>query len=127
MVERIKVIIEGESAARQEGLSREIAKRDGFACLGCGTQQAMSPYIMAHWGTLLVHTCQTCGAQHNMKAGVITLKSAPTRRLKRIKEIAERDPAAAPLKPQWRAYLMMHNAGRPPLYRAVTDYHDSLD
>lgn len=127
MVKRIKVEIEGESEARQEGLSRAIMARDGFACLGCGAQQSSSPYIMANWGSLLVHTCQTCGATHKMKAGVITLLSGPTKRLKRIKEIAEREPEADPRKPQWRAYLMMHNAGRPPLYRAVTNYHDSLD
>lgn len=126
-IQRVKVVIDGETAARQEGLKRDIAQRDGFACLGCGAQQAMSPYIMANWGTLLVHTCQTCGSQHNMKAGVITLKSGPTRRLKRVKEIAEQEPEVDRTKPKWRAYLMMHTAGRPVTYRAVTEYHDSLD
>lgn len=124
-MKRVRVHIEGESAARQAGLAREQAAKDGFACLGCGTQQVMSPYIMANWGSLLIHTCQACGATHKMKGGIITLRSGPTKKLKRAR-IQEETMQADPKTPQWRAYRIFHAAGAV-TYRAVSEYHPSLD
>lgn len=46
------------------------AKRlKGFKCLTCGKRHAFGGYVMAHWDLPLTHTCDGCGAVHEVRAG----------------------------------------------------------
>jgi hypothetical protein len=123
-MKRIKVHIEGETPARKAGLVIAQAERDGFKCTGCQAHQTFGRYVMAHWGEMLVHTCQACGTVHKMKSGKITQVSGPTKAIKRVR-IPE--PMTDPRKAFWRCYRVLNNLGRPTTFRAITGYHDTLD
>jgi hypothetical protein len=49
----------------------ELAK--GFTCT-CGAEHAYPPYVFAHWRDKLTHTCEHCGALHEIVMGVATPK-----------------------------------------------------
>lgn len=123
-MKRIKVHIEGESPARKAGLKIAQAEKEGFKCTGCTAPQRFSKYVMAHWGDMLVHTCQTCGTVHKMKEGKIAQISGPTKTIKRVRIPP---PSVDPRVPQWRVYALLNAAGKPPSFRAVTGYHATLD
>lgn len=60
-------------------------KRDtmpkGFKC-ECGTEHPFSAYVYAHWDIRLSHTCDECGARHNILGGTATLHKKGTGRAK---------------------------------------------
>lgn len=45
----------------------------GFRC-ECGKWHPFGVYVMAHWTTLLLHTCDACGRKHDVLEGVATPK-----------------------------------------------------
>lgn len=44
----------------------------GWTC-GCGTFHEFGVYVAAHWSDRLKHTCDRCGATHDVQRGVIKL------------------------------------------------------
>lgn len=53
--------------AAQEDKPDALAK--GFTC-ECGQFHRYGSYVYAHWRERLVHTCEQCGAKHNILLGV---------------------------------------------------------
>ena len=43
---------------------------DQWACTKCGKLDSFGPYVAAHWGVLLVHTCE-CGQSHEVIRGYV--------------------------------------------------------
>lgn len=41
---------------------------NGFRC-ECGKFHEFPSYVLAHWYDLIVHTCDNCGAKHQVVAG----------------------------------------------------------
>lgn len=48
-------------------------QNEGFFC-ECGEFHEFGVYVMAHWDELLIHTCDKCGRQHEVKRGWVTPK-----------------------------------------------------
>ena len=41
----------------------------------CGKKHELGyPYVAAHWGESLIHTCTTCGAKHLIRNGWLKLE-----------------------------------------------------
>lgn len=49
--------------------------RSGFTC-ECGTFHIFGGYVAAHWTESLVHTCDKCQAEHEVRRGKATLREA---------------------------------------------------
>jgi len=49
--------------------------REGFTC-ECGKEHKFPTYVYAHWRELLIHTCDVCGAKHEICAGAVNLISS---------------------------------------------------
>jgi hypothetical protein len=47
--------------------------REGFHCKTCKKYHYFPPYVFAHWRELLTHTCDNCGAMHEICAGASDL------------------------------------------------------
>jgi hypothetical protein len=122
-LKRLRITVEQESEARKAGLKIAQDQRSGFDC-ECGTHHHFSQWVMAHWSEMTEHKCPACGRVHKMKAGVLTLKSGPTKKLQRPRAPAEK---VDPNTPRWRAYQLLTEPGAPARYRAVTDYHPTDD
>jgi len=45
----------------------------GFKC-ECGEDHPFDGYVYAHYRMVLAHTCDSCGAKHNICMGRATLK-----------------------------------------------------
>lgn len=48
-------------------MTEELAK--GYACHTCGEWHAFPAYVYAHWDLLIKHTCDRCGALHDIVRG----------------------------------------------------------
>lgn len=59
---------------------------DGFIC-ECGKFHPFCGYVAAHWDLPLTHTCDECGAMHDVLRGVAELREPshrlPTKKLKK--------------------------------------------
>jgi len=44
----------------------------GFPCSQCSKHHEFGAYVAAHWDTMLVHTCDGCGALHHVRQGIAT-------------------------------------------------------
>lgn len=44
----------------------------GFKC-ECGKEHEFGAYVYAHWDIELFHTCDNCGARHEVFQGNVTL------------------------------------------------------
>lgn len=51
-------------------MRKRVKVEDGWDCTWCGKHEAFGVWVAAHWRELLSHTCE-CGAEHDLKAGVI--------------------------------------------------------
>lgn len=47
-----------------------------FKCETCGKQHHFSAYVFAHWDETLLHTCDGCGAKHDIFRGNAKLVTA---------------------------------------------------
>lgn len=50
-----------------------VERAKGFTC-ECGKYHAYAMYVYAHWQDLLKHTCDQCGAKHDILLGHATLR-----------------------------------------------------
>jgi len=53
----------------------------GFTC-ECGKFHEFGVWVAAHWDMPLVHTCDSCGAKHNVLRGMVSLKKKRKRSAK---------------------------------------------
>lgn len=51
----------------------------GFTC-ECGTYHEFPMYVFAHWRNIILHTCEECGAKHEVICGSVTLKQAGSKK-----------------------------------------------
>ena len=56
-----------------------------FQCTWCGEEHEMSLYVAAHWTTLIIHTCDVCGAKHDLYRGSLHRSKDGLKRLKQPK------------------------------------------
>lgn len=38
----------------------------------CGAEHTYPAYVFAHWNEILTHTCEKCGAKHDVLRGIAT-------------------------------------------------------
>lgn len=46
---------------------------EGYECVTCGMAHKFPAYVFAHWSALLLHVCESCGAEHEMCKGAVSL------------------------------------------------------
>lgn len=44
----------------------------GYNCKTCGERHDFPAYVYAHWGEMLTHECDKCGAKHRILSGRAT-------------------------------------------------------